>query len=304
MTSAGFGPVRTAAANGTQLAYREEGEGEPVVFVHGSASDLRTWEQQLPALGRRHRAIAYSRRFAPPNRDLEPGADDPMLPHVEDLAAFLHAIGAAPAHLVGNSWGAFIGLLTAVRHPGLVRTLVLEEPPVLSLFVSTPPRPAELLRLLATRPRTGFAILGFGAAVVTRAQRAFRAGKDEEALQIFGRGVLGEAAFARLPEARKQQMRDNVRSLRAQLLGAGFPPLAAADLRGIRAPALLVTGERSPAVFLRLTDCLEELLPRAERVAIPGASHAMHEENAAATNDAILGFLGRHSGAPASPPPV
>jgi pimeloyl-ACP methyl ester carboxylesterase len=294
--SASFGPVRIAVANGTQLAYREEGEGEPVVFVHGSASDLRTWEQQLPAIGRRHRAIAYSRRFARPNRDIEPGADDPMLPHVEDLAAFLRAIGAAPAHLVGNSWGAFICLITAVRRPELVRTLVLEEPPVLSLFVSTPPRPAELLRLLATRPRTALAILAFGASTVTPAQKAFRTGKDEEALRIFGRGVLGEAAFDRLPEARKQQMRDNLRALRGQLLGTGFPPLADDDLRGIRAPALLVTGERSPAVFLRLTDRLEELLPRAARIAIPGASHAMHEENAAATNEAILDFLGRHPG--------
>jgi pimeloyl-ACP methyl ester carboxylesterase len=298
MTSIEFGPTRTADANGTLLAYREEGGGEPVVFVHGSASDLRTWEQQLPAVGRRYRAIAYSRRFAPPNENTEPGADDPMLPHVEDLAAFLRAIGAAPAHLVGNSWGAFICLLAAVRHPHVVRTLVLEEPPVLPLFVSTPPRPLELLRLLATRPRTAIAILRFGAGTVTPAQKAFREGKDDEALRIFGRGVLGEAPFERLPDARKKQMRDNLGSLRAQLLGAGFPPLRDDEVRGIRAPVLLVTGERTPRVFCRLTDRLEELLPLVERIEIPGASHAMHEENAAAVNEAIVRFLGRHSDRP------
>jgi pimeloyl-ACP methyl ester carboxylesterase len=299
MTTSEFGPTRTAKANGTLLAYREEGQGEPVVFVHGSASDLRTWEQQLPAIGRRYRAIAYSRRFAPPNENTEPGADDPMLPHVEDLAAFLGAIDAAPAHLVGNSWGAFICLLAAVRQPHLVRTLVLEEPPVLPLFVSTPPRPLELLRLLATRPRTAIAILGFGAGTVTPAQKAFRRGEDDEALRIFGRGVLGEAPFERLPEARKKQMRDNLGSLRAQLLGAGFPPLGDDAVRSVRAPVLLVTGERTPAVFVRLTDRLEELLPSAERIAIPGASHGMHEENAPALNEAILRFLERHSGRPA-----
>jgi pimeloyl-ACP methyl ester carboxylesterase len=217
-----------------------------------------------------------------------------MLPHVEDLAAFLREIDAAPAHLVGNSWGAFVCLLTAVRHPHVVRTLVLEEPPVLSLFASTPPRPVELLRLLATRPRTAIAILAFGARTVTPAQQAFQRGEEEEALRTFGRGVLGAAPFDRLPEARKQQMRDNLQSLRAQVLGAGFPPLADDELRGIRAPALLVTGAHSPSVFLRLTDRLEELLPVVERTEIPGASHAMHEENAAAVNAAILGFLGRH----------
>jgi pimeloyl-ACP methyl ester carboxylesterase len=294
MTSTAFGATKTATVNGTALAYREQGEGEPVVFVHGSASDLRAWEQQLPAVGRAHRAIAYSRRFARPNEDIDPEADDPMLPHVEDLATFLREIDAAPAHLVGNSWGAFISLLTAVRHPDLVRTLVLEEPPVLSLFVSTPPRPAELLRLFATRPRTAIAVLEFGAGTIAPAQKAFRRGEDDEAMQTFGHGVLGKEPFERLPEARKEQMRENLNAVRAQLLGAGFPPLGDDDVRGIRVPVLLLTGERSPSVLLRLTDRLEELLPIVERVEIPDASHAMHEENAPAVNEAIVGFLRQH----------
>ena len=102
---------------GVRLAYREEGEGEPVVFVHGSSSDLRSWEQQVPVIAGSHRAIAYSRRYARPNEDIEPGADDQMLPHVDDLIALVRALDAAPAHLVGHSWGAFICLLTAIRQP-------------------------------------------------------------------------------------------------------------------------------------------------------------------------------------------
>ena len=42
-----------------------------------------------------------------------------------------------------------------------------------------------------------------------------------------------------------------------------------------------------------VTDRLEELLPNVERVRIPSASHLMHEENAPATSEAILDFLGR-----------
>ena len=59
-TSGPFEGVRTAAVGGIALAYREQGEGDAVVFVHGSASDLRTWEQQLRAIGTSYRAIAYS----------------------------------------------------------------------------------------------------------------------------------------------------------------------------------------------------------------------------------------------------
>ncbi|MGH2762604.1 MAG: alpha/beta fold hydrolase [Thermoleophilaceae bacterium] len=290
-----LGGLPKVAVDGATLAYRERGDGEPVVFVHGSASDLRTWERQLPTIAESHRAIAYSRRYARPNKDIPLGTDDQMLPHVDDLIAFLEAIDAAPAHLVGSSWGAFICLLTAIHHPQLVRTLVLEEPPVLSLFVSTPPRPAELFPLLVRRPRTALAIIKFGAGTIAPAQRAFRRGDDEEAMRRFGCGVLGREGYERLSDARKQQIRENVAAMRAQLLGAGFPPLTEEDVRRVAAPTLLLTGERSPAVLLRLTDHLEQLLPRTERTEITAASHRMHEENPTAVNEAILAFLDRHA---------
>jgi pimeloyl-ACP methyl ester carboxylesterase len=294
-TAEGFKSLPTVVVEGTTLAYHEQGEGEPVVFVHGSASDLRIWEQQVPAIAGSHRAIAYSRRYARPNEDIPPGQDDRMLPHVDDLTSFLRAIDVAPAHLVGHSWGAFICLLTAIRHPRLVRSLVLQEPPVLSLFVSTPPRPKELLPLLVRRPRTALAILKFGASTIAPTQRAFRHGDDDQALQTFAHGVLGKDTYERLPEERKQQARENLNTLRAQLLGAGFPPLSEHDVRGIRVPTLLMTGERSPAFLLRLTDRLQQLLPNAERVEILGASHAMQEENPGAVNEAMLGFLACHA---------
>jgi pimeloyl-ACP methyl ester carboxylesterase len=302
MTSTAFGATKTATVNGTTLAYREQGEGEPVVFVHGGISDLRAWEQQLPTVGRSYRAITYSRRFARPNEDIDPGADDPWPRHVEDLAAFLREIDAAPAHLVGNSQGAFISLLVAVQYPEVVRTLVLEEPPVLTLFVkNTPPRPAEILRLFATRPRTAIALFKFVSGTLSPVMKALQRGEDEEALRIFSEGVLGKESFERFPEASKEMGRDNLSTLRAGLFGSGFPPLGDDEVRGIRAPTLLLTGERSPAFLLRLTDRLEELLPIVERVEIPDASHAMHEENATAVNDAIVGFLGGHRDRPMSP---
>ena len=67
-TTRNFEGVRTAAVGGVTLAFREQGEGEPVVFVHGSASDLRSWDEPLPAIGSSYRAITYSRRYARPTR--------------------------------------------------------------------------------------------------------------------------------------------------------------------------------------------------------------------------------------------
>jgi pimeloyl-ACP methyl ester carboxylesterase len=295
LTTGSLEGLRSASVDGAALAYRELGHGEPVVFVHGSSSDLRTWEQQLPAIGASYRAIAYSRRYARPNEDIERDADDQMLPHVDDLVAFVRALAAAPAHLVGHSWGAFICLLTAIRHPRLVSSLVLAEPPVLTLLTSVPPRPAELLRLLVRRPRTALAILSFGAMTHAPAHKAFRRGDDEAALQKMSHGLLGKDTYERLPEERKQHARENLNTLRAQVLGAGFPSLSEDEVRGVAAPTLLMTGERSPAYPLQLTDRLQELLPNAERVEIAAASHVMHEENAAQVNEAILGFLARRA---------
>lgn len=293
-TAVGLESLSTVVVDGATLAYREQGQGEPVVLVHGSASDLRTWQHQVPAIAKSHRAIAYSRRYARPNEDIPPDLDDQMSPHVDDLVAFLRAIDAAPAHLVGHSWGAFICLLAAIRHPQAVRSLVLQEPPVLSVFVSTPPRPGELLRLFVRRPRTALVILSFGARTIAPAQRAFLRGDDNAALEVFACGVLGRETYEGLPQERRQQARENVCAVRAQLLGAGFPPLSEDDVRGVRVPTLLMTGDRSPAYLLRLSERLEQLLPNAQRVKI-AASHAMQEENPAAVNDAILGFLANHA---------
>ena len=191
------------------------------------------WEQQLPAIGASYRAIAYSRRYARPNEDIEPDADNQTLPHVDDLVAFLQVMDAAPAHLVGHSWGGLICLLAAIRHPQVVRSLVLQEPPVLSLFMSTRPRPTELLRLFVRRPRTARVILSFAVKTALPAEKAFRRGDDEAALQAYALGLLGKDTWERLPQERRQQARENLSTLRAQVLGAGFPPLSDDDVRRV-----------------------------------------------------------------------
>jgi pimeloyl-ACP methyl ester carboxylesterase len=58
---------------------------------------------------------------------------------------------------------------------------------------------------------------------------------------------------------------------------------------------LLLYGERTVAVFRRISDRLAPLLPIAEKATIPGASHAMHSENPDAFNGTVMDFLASHS---------
>jgi pimeloyl-ACP methyl ester carboxylesterase len=283
----------TFHTNGARLEYHESGDGAPVVLVHGSASDHRTWHGQMGALASRYRAIAYSRRYHWPNEPIDKHADYSMAQHVDDLRAFLGSLNAAPCHLVGHSYGGFVALLLAAREPALVRTLVLGEPPVVPLFVSHPPRPSEVVKLALRKPRAAAALVRFGATGVGPATAAARRGDMEAAMRTFGNAVLGRRYYRRLPPSRLEQVRAN--TMKAEFLGSGFGPLDEPTVRAVRAPTLLVNGHDSPRIFHRLTDELARLLPRARRVGIPAASHIMHEDNPAAYNAAVLSFLDGHA---------
>lgn len=275
--------------NGYSLKYIEQGGGEPLVLVHGSASDYRTWQAQLDEFGQRFHTISYSRRYHWPNEAIAEGADYSMAEHVDDLEALLDSLGAAPAHLVGHSYGAIVSLLLAVRAPDLVRTLVLAEPPAITMFVSNSPKPLELLKLLVTRPRTAVGIIKFGATGFNPATEAVKRDEMDEALEIFGAASLGADTFDSLSPERLEQARDNL--IKAEFLGSGFPPLDDDQVRSVQAPTLLLSGQASLGLYARLLDRLQELLPHVERAEIPDASHIMHEDNPSAYNATVLSFL-------------
>lgn len=280
--------MTTLTRSGIQLSIDARGSGEPLVLVHGGASDARTWAAQHDAFARHFRTVVYTRRHHWPNPTPAADVDYRLRDHVDDLEALITARDLAPAHIVGHSYGALIGLNLAVRAPHLVRSLVLGEAPVFSLFVSMPPRPGELLRLLARRPRTAIAIAHFGLRGVGPAVAAFRRGDPDTALARFGTAVLGRDTFRALSPERLAQARANL--IPAELLRPDFGHLDPAALQRLDIPTLLVEGQRSRRLFHRFGDRLEQLLPHTERLTIPDASHIIHEDNPAAYNAAVLSF--------------
>ena len=280
--------------NGTELSYIEEGNGEAVVFVHGAISDMRTWERQLPVIGQHYRAIAYSRRYARPNTDIAPNQNDPWGQHVEDLAALLQEIDAVPAHLVGNSQGAFISMVLAKRYPNLVKSLALEEPAAMPLLSATmPPKPLDLVKLCITKPKLARTAVGFGLRAMRPMEKALARGEDRRGAETFVRAVLGDVVFEGLSDARKQQCFENSSTILAFVQNPDVPEFSPQDARNLGVPTLFLQGEISPAWMSPFMDYIAELIPSVERVTIPAASHFMHEENPEATNSALLGFLER-----------
>ena len=284
--------LKTVEINGAGLAYREQGSGEAVVFVHGSISDLTIWEPQLAPVGERYQAIAYSRRYAWPNRDLPFGAKDTMQPHVDDLLAFLRAIDGHPAHLVGNSWGAFICLRAALQEPSAVRSLVLEEPPIVPLIIGAPPAPSQILRSLLRHPLVTLDVLRFGAGTLAAVGRLIKAGDTERSIMRFARGVLGEQALTQLPEEIRAHMLANASTHLGQFLAdGGFEAITEPEIKSVNTPVLVITGAQSPVVLPRLAELLAALLPNSQRLEVPSASHFMHLENPNAVNAGLLRFF-------------
>jgi pimeloyl-ACP methyl ester carboxylesterase len=116
--------MKTANVNGIKLAYDVQGEGEPVLFIHGAiwADFLRPLADQ-PAFSRCQR-IRYHRRGYGESRGPAGGFDMQS----DDIVGLLDHIEVDRAHLVGHSEGAMIALALASSYPDRVRSLALLEP--------------------------------------------------------------------------------------------------------------------------------------------------------------------------------
>jgi non-heme chloroperoxidase len=274
--------VQTLAVNGTNLAYIEQGQGPPLVLVHGALIDYRYWAAQVEQFSAAHRVIAVSLRHHYPNAATGDQSDYSPRVHAADVAALIRTLAVGSVHLVGHSYGGFVALLLAREHPGLVRSLVLEEPAFLSGLITTAQDKAEAQPVLDAMD-TSFK--------ETVAQ--LEAGNREGAIRTFLEVVIGPGTYERLPEAARGELMDNVHTLKKTLTLAP-EPFTCAEAGQLGVPTLLVDGDVSPRVFPLWMNGLQPCLRTVERVTIPQASHAVHGANPVDFNRAVLEFVDRH----------
>ncbi len=109
-------------AGGVHTYYEVEGEGEPVVMLHGGFATIETWGAQTQALADRYRVYLPERRGHGRTPDVAGPTGYEIM--ARDTIAFMDALGIRSAHLVGWSDGANVGLEVALLRPDLVRKLV------------------------------------------------------------------------------------------------------------------------------------------------------------------------------------
>lgn len=271
--------LKRTAVDGYELAYVEQGQGEPVIFVHGGLQDYRMWSEQLPKFALHYRAIAYSRRNNYPNVVSPEGTPDGAADvHGEDLAGFAHALGLSKIRVVAHSSGAHAALFFAAKHPDMVVSLAVNEPPALGMLNGLP-NSADILKEFA----------GLAAA-----REVLKEGDVHRGIPMFVDVVGGPGAYERRSEADKKMNFDNVASYQADAIKRPRPVFTCDMAKAITAPILLSDAERSPRLFHHVVDQLERCLPNRERVEIPASSHTVTVDNPSAYEQAVLAFLKKH----------
>jgi non-heme chloroperoxidase len=263
------------------LEYIEQGDGDDLIFVHGSLYDYRSWNLQIGPFSEEYRVVAYSRRSHYPNHWVEYAPDYSLLTESEDLASVIRALKLdAPVHIVGHSFGAYVAAMMAKDHPELVRTLVLAEPPILSLLANDP----SSLGLYGVLEDN----------INERVLPLYQEGKYDDAVREFVDSVsFQKGTFDRIRPELKEILLQNARTL-AEVVAPHTQDFTEDDAKKILAPTLLVGGENSTLVNHRIIEILERNLPVRERVVIKNASHAMQLQNAKDFNESILAFLAKY----------
>jgi pimeloyl-ACP methyl ester carboxylesterase len=118
--------VRRIEGDGATLAVLDEGEGVPVLLLHGFPDSSRLWRHQIPALvGAGMRAIAPDLRGFGESDKPEAVEDYAIARSVADMVAVLDALDIERAHIVGHDWGAGLAWAFAAYVPARVDRLVV-----------------------------------------------------------------------------------------------------------------------------------------------------------------------------------
>jgi pimeloyl-ACP methyl ester carboxylesterase len=276
-------------ANGISLYYDEKGSGEPLVFVHGIVGDYRSWKSQLEALSPNFRVVTYSRRTSYPNKNQGDFKIDTIQNNSEDLAVLTGKLGMVPFHLVGHSYGGFVAAYFAQKHPEMLRSLVLVEPAVSTVFFEVPTKRSELLKFLLLHFPTALSAMNFTSGA-RKAIKALSEQRPEDAARLFVDTIQNRlGGFDQLPKEFREIVLANVNTI----MDVNTPPpeFTKEDLGKISTHTLLIKGATSHKLLTAISENVASCIPSCKLVTVVGSGHFPQVEKTAEFNRRILEFL-------------
>jgi pimeloyl-ACP methyl ester carboxylesterase len=243
--------------------------GPPLLCLHGIGGSADSFAEQARGLADRFQVYAWDAPGYARSPDRAPTARPlAIADYAAAAAGLLRALGLPAAHVLGVSWGGVIATELALRHPGLVRSLVLADS--------------------------------------SRGSGRTRAGAAAMRGRIAELSELGPRAFAALRAPRLVSPRADARlvntvtaAMAASIRLPGYADAAesmaatdhSADLGRLLQPTLVLVGAADTVTGVQESQAMAAALPRARLVVVPDAGHVANQERPAAVNKHVARFL-------------
>lgn len=256
-----------AMVDGLRVSYTDEGQGIPLLLVHGFPLDRGVWQKQVDAFKHSYRVIAPDLRGFGESK-ASTGAVS-MSCFAKDLYGLLQHLGCGPVILVGHSMGGYVALAFAKAYPKLLRGLVL---------VGTKAG-ADAPEVAATRRSTAERVRAHGCSLVVDAMapKMLAPGNTDLAMAASVRGFMSTATTEGVIGA---------------LQGMAERPDAAHWLGLTRVPTLVVVGAEDTIIPPGESETLARITPGAQLKVISHAGHLVAFEQPDAFNSVLKDWLG------------
>jgi pimeloyl-ACP methyl ester carboxylesterase len=271
-------PVHTASVNGHRIAYLDEGQGPPLILLHGYGGSMWQWEYQQP--------LTAQFRVITPDLIGSGLSDKPAIDYrpeelIDSIRGLMDELGLPTATLIGNSMGGGVAIGMALTYPERVHRLVLID--------GLPDHVRERL----VSPLMQRAINTHAPAWLARFGALFLGNRTMEA--VLKEIVYDPRLVTPLVLDRSNRNRQRADMITPLLSLRNSLPLweqhFAPRLKDIRHSTLILWGEHDRLFPPQVGRDLHTIIPHSKLIVIPDAGHIPQWEQPQAVNRHIREFL-------------
>lgn len=268
-----------------RIAYYEEGEGQPLLLLHGCPFSSFIWRKVIPLLSGEHRCLAPD-LLGLGDTDTPAAADWSLPAQAVMISGFLDALGLETVHLVGHDHGGAVAQLLAAERPGRIDRLVITNAEAYDNWPSRDERP--FVRLTQV-PLLGDAFL-WACSLRPLARLVFASAVNDR--EVLSPELLDGYIRANLSDGRR---RARTKRFLAGQLDPAHNRCTVALLDGLRRfdrPTMIVWGQSDPHFGPEWAERLYRDIPGAVRLELlPATGHLLMEERPQELASLIRDFL-------------
>jgi pimeloyl-ACP methyl ester carboxylesterase len=233
---------------GSTVSVRDEGKGEPVVYLHGSIGQKNQWGEAYSQLADGFRFVAPDLIGYGNTSNWDAPRSMSLADEARNVAALINDIGQ-PVHLVGHSYGGAVALHLALHSPLLVDSLTLIEPVAFNVLNSTDAEANGCLQEVRNLANDAIVF--------------WHKGEKEHAARRFVDYWNKPGAFDQLPTLHQQKIQSQMGKVAADFKAIFAETWSLEDYKSIQHPTRIMCGTRSPQPVRLISRLIASVLDNA-----------------------------------------